>query len=142
MTKFLREIHRYLQHVIAAAYICLYLFSPFFHHHSEANHQGEDAGLHSHVLGEIANPIGDADCHHTLDQVDDHDLSAEVEVVVIGLSPRSTDSLCDAVLLFTTVDIRPPGGSEEQAYVQEDRPGEHRGREYILSASNVSPPLV
>ncbi|MBM2840198.1 MAG: hypothetical protein HW412_726, partial [Bacteroidetes bacterium] len=98
MMRFLRDISRYLHHAFAVAYVCLYLFSPFFHHHSDANHQGEDAGLHSHVLGEIANQSRDADSHHTVDLVDDHDLLAGMEVVVISLSPRFTDSPCDAVM--------------------------------------------
>jgi hypothetical protein len=77
-----------------------------------------------------------------VDQVDDHELSAEVEVVVLSLSPRFIESPCDAVLTLTHVDVEPSVMSEEREYVDKDRPGEHRGREYILSASNVSPPLV
>jgi len=136
------KICRYLHHVIAVAYICLYLLSPFFHHHSDANLHIEETGLHSHVLGEIANHARGAESPQSVADDIRHDFSAGLDVAVISVPPRFTGPPTDAVLTLTHVDVGLHDAFNAKAHVDDNRLKAHRGREFILSASNVSPPLV
>jgi len=139
--RILRNTIRYPQLVISLAYTCLYLFAPLFHHHPDAERQAAREDLHSHVLGDIANEDRDADGRHTLDQVNDHHLTGELEIVVISLSPRHTCSPTDETLPTRSFNFDPPQKVDVSEHTDDDPPADHRGREWILSASNASPPL-
>ena len=129
-----------LHHTVTVAYVFLYLLAPLFHRHVDESLRQGHQGVHSHILNQLADHTSDGDCHHSLDRVDDHDLSAVEETVLCTVHPKSMPVAVDAVVFAVLPDLKPLLSRELIAPFQTDQRGEALARDYILFASNTSPP--
>lgn len=134
--------YRYLFFLLVGAYLNFSLLLPVFHHHHE-----EESGTlgkqkyHSHLLNDLhpQNEEQHTD-FHSVEDVPNHNHFVNLNLVETGKVKRILFyQITHVVLTFTGIEE----SKTKSKFIIETKPKDNLDRErYVLSAANVSPPLV
>ncbi len=138
----LYQKNRFVYSVISVFYLSFYLVSPFFHYHEELIRGYEKEDYHSHLLNEIAQKKNATECHHTLDQNDEHNHPIVINAVVTNLPPRFVDTPHSTLISTIIIRLEFQNESSETKYAGDFHFGKILKEKCVHSASNVSPPFV
>lgn len=129
--------------LVALLYLSFYLVSPFFHfHHQDSIWEKEEVKYHSHLLHDVVQKTNATECHHILDQDDEHNHPVVINAVITNLPNRFIDSPNDS--FFSAIIIVQDFTSclVEAKYTNEFDFGKVFKNKCVHAGSNVSPPLI
>jgi hypothetical protein len=90
--------------LVALLYLSFYLVSPFFHYHHEGSiRDKEEVDYHSHLLQDVVQKTNTTECHHTLEQNDEHNHPVVFNALVANLSPRFVNTLNNTLIVFNII---------------------------------------
>lgn len=129
---------------VALLYLSFYLFSPLFHYHDENSilEEGKEVDYHTHLLQEVTKKTNTTECHHQLDQNDEHNHPLVINAVITNLPSRSVDTTNSLLLFFDIVSVVIENGNVGPKYIGDFHFGKVLKEKCVHFASNVSPPFV
>ncbi len=127
---------------IALLYLNFYLVSPYFHYHENSIRGHAKENYHSHLLNKIAQKKNATECHHPLNQSNEHNHPIVINAVVTNLSPRIVDTLHSTLISTIIIILEFQNESDETKYTEDFHFGKILKEKCVHSASNVSPPFV
>lgn len=129
--------------LVALFYLSFYLVSPFFHfHHEDSIRDEEKIDYHSHLLNEVKQNKNSTECHHTIDQDDEHNHPIVINAVITNLPPRSVVTPNSSFISFDLFELIFQEEISETKYTEDFHFGIVLKEKCVLFASNVSPPFV
>ena len=129
--------------LVALLYLSFYLVSPFFHyHHEDSIRDEEEVDYHSHLLQDAVQKTNTTECHHTLDQNDEHNHPVVINALVTNLSPRFVDTLSNTLIFCNIISFEFKTESCKIKFTENFHFGKILKDKCIHFASNVSPPFA
>ncbi|MDP3446163.1 MAG: hypothetical protein Q8T08_25160 [Ignavibacteria bacterium] len=129
--------------LVAILYLSFYLFSPLFHHHDENSVLEEGKGdYHSHLIQDVTEQTNRTECHHQLDQNDEHNHPTVFNVLVTNLPPRSVGIVNNILLVSNIIPIEFKTETRKINYASDFHVGKTLKDKCVHFASNVSPPII
>lgn len=129
--------------LVALLYLSFYLFSPLFHYHDKNSVLEErKVDYHSHLLQEVTKQTNTAECHHQLDQNDEHNHPIVINVLVTNLPPRFVDIVNNTLLFSNIIAIDFETEARKINFASALYVGKTLKDKCVHFASNASPPII
>lgn len=129
--------------LVALLYLSFYLFSPLFHYHDENSVLEEGkVDYHTHLLQEVTKKTNTTECHHQLDQNDEHNHPIVINVLVTNLPPRFVDIVNNSLLFSNIFDVEFETKANKTNFASDLYVGKTLKDKCVHSATNASPPFI